>query len=268
MAQQPIPLYPAGAPLRETVPNGETPRITPYPVDNPKPHGAVVVLPGGGYGGRAGHEGAPIAEFFNKQGIGAAVVDYRVSPFRHPVPLLDAQRAIRWVRANAGTYNWLPDKVAVLGFSAGGHLASTTLTHFDAGNADAEDPVERPSCRPDAVVLCYAVVTMSSSWTHEGSVHNLLGPKPSAELRVDLSAEQQVRAECPPTFLWHTADDQAVPVENSLMLAGALRHFKVPFELHVFPHGPHGMGLATGDPAVGQWPGLCAGWLKRQGWGA
>lgn len=253
-----------GAPAPHQIAGGEVPRITLYPSGNPKPHGAVVVLPGGGYAGRAPHEGAPIAGWLNSLGISAAVCDYRVSPNRHPVPLLDAQRAIRYVRARADELNLRPDKIGVLGFSAGGHLASTCATHFDAGRPDAQDPTERVSCRPDAVILCYAVVSLVEKM-HQGSMHNLLGDAPTDELRRELSAELQVNAETMPHFLWHTAEDTGVPIGNSLRLAEALASAGAPVELHVFPRGAHGLGLAAETPGANQWPELCGRWLARLG---
>jgi len=197
--------------------------------------------------------------------VAAVVLDYRVSPYRHPIPLGDAQRAIRLVRSRAADWKIDPKRVGILGFSAGGHLAGSAATIFDAGKPDAADPIDRESCRPDAAVLCYAVLTFGE-FRHNGSMVNLLGSdNPDAKLRESLSLETRVTRETPPTFLWHTSDDGAVPVENSLLFAAALHKNKVPFELHVFPHGQHGLGLATGVPEVGQWPSLCAAWLKGIG---
>ncbi len=224
--------------------------------------GTMIVCPGGGYGRRAPHEGAPVAAWLNALGIAAFVLDYRVAPHQHPLPLTDTQRAIRHVRSNFA--NGGP--VGILGFSAGGHLAATAGTYHDAGDPAAADPVERVSCRPDAIVLCYPVITFGEH-LHAGSRTNLLGDDPSVELRDALSLETRVNTETPPAFLWHTADDASVPVENSLLFAGALSRAGVPFALHVFPHGRHGLGLAEDDPVVGAWTGLCARWLAMQGFG-
>lgn len=257
------PLYASAAPFQ--MPDGEVPQLTVYPSGNPQPHGGIVVLPGGGYGGRAPHESEPIARWLNSVGVSAVVCDYRVAPNRHPVPLLDAQRALRWLRCCGPEFGVQPDKVGILGFSAGGHLASTTATHFDAGQPDAADPVERVSCRPDAVVLCYPVVTFVER-LHQGSMINLLGTDaPPAELREELSAELRVNADTMPHFLWHTAADAAVPLANSLRLADALCSHGAPVELHVFPYGQHGLGLAPDWPDVSQWTALCANWLGRLG---
>jgi acetyl esterase/lipase len=259
-----IPLHPGTPPGQETVPGGEVPLLTLYPAANPRRHGAVVVCPGGGYAGRAPHEAGVVAEWLNSVGVSAAVVDYRVAPFRHPCPLLDAQRAIRWVRHQAPAWNLDPSRIGILGFSAGGHLAATSATHYDAGDPTASDPVARESCRPDAAVLCYPVITFRQH-LHQGSMENLLGPAPDAARRAALSAEANVSADSPPMFLWHTADDGGVSVQNSLLLAAALGQQGVPFELHVFPRGAHGLGLAPDDPVVGQWTGLCARWLQGLG---
>ncbi|WP_199620695.1 alpha/beta hydrolase [Paenibacillus alkalitolerans] len=240
---------------------GEPPTITPYLLEQSEPHSAVIVLPGGGYGGRAQHEGEPVARWLNRIGCSAFVANYRVAPYKHPYPLTDAQRAIRLVRYHAKEWNIDPDKIGILGFSAGGHLASTASTHFDYGNAAAADPIDRMSSRPDAAILCYPVISFGEH-RHHGSMVNLIGENPPDELRNGLSNELQITPGTPPTFLWHTADDGAVPVENSLMYASSLRRNGVPFELHIFPKGRHGLGLAEGDPHVSQWTELCEMWLK------
>ncbi|CAA9300221.1 MAG: hypothetical protein AVDCRST_MAG77-5557 [uncultured Chloroflexi bacterium] len=249
------------------------PRLTPYLIDPPqaagKPRAAVVVCPGGGYRARAAHEGEPVARWLNTLGLHAFVLDYRVAterpddaPALHPLPLQDAQRALRTVRHGARDGRWTvdPARVGILGFSAGGHLAATLATHFDAGDPTSTDPVERESCRPDAAILCYAVISFLQ-YPHLGSARNLLGENPALDQRRALSNELCVTAETPPTFLWHTAEDPGVPVENSLLFAGALARHSVPFALHVFPKGRHGLGLAPADPTVHQWTDLCARWL-------
>ncbi|MBC8078943.1 MAG: alpha/beta hydrolase [Gorillibacterium sp.] len=252
------------APFAQGASPEDVPQITPYIVQNDSPTAAMIVLPGGGYGMRAFHEGEPVAQWLNSLGISAFVVDYRVAPYQHPAPLLDAQRAIRYVRYHAHEWKIDPDRIGILGFSAGGHLASTAGTHFDAGARDADDPVERVSCRPDAMVLCYPVISLGEH-RHHGSMVNLIGENPSGELRDYLSSELQVTEQTPPTFLWHTADDGAVPVENSFLFAAALRQHGVPFDLHVYESGQHGLGLAEDQPESHTWPKLCELWLRRRG---
>jgi len=244
----------------------DVPHLVPYllPPEGKRPRAAVIVLPGGGYARHAAHEGEPVARWLNTLGISSFVLVYRVAPYRHPYPLLDAQRAVRLVRRRAAEWGIDPGRVGVLGFSAGGHLASTLGTHFDSGDAGAEDPVEREPCRPDLLILGYPVITLLEK-THAGSLHNLLGESPDPELRRALSNELQVTAETPPTFLWHTADDKGVPVENSLLFASALAQHGVPFALHVYPSGKHGLGLAQDHPEVHSWVRACAEWLSHRG---
>ncbi|MDX1931008.1 MAG: alpha/beta hydrolase [Capsulimonadales bacterium] len=228
---------------------------------------AVVVLPGGGYGSvMTDHEGSRIAEWLNARGVFAAVVTYRVAPrYRHPTPLIDAQRAIRTVRARAAEFGIAPDRVGVWGFSAGGHLAATTGTQFDFGDPNAADPIDRVSSRPDFLILSYPVISLIEPYAHAGSRRNLLGDAPDRSLRERLSAERRVTAKTPSTFLFHTADDPVVPVENSLAFFAALRKAGVPAELHIYEHGPHGVGLATDDPALADWTVRLANWLKISG---
>lgn len=248
---------------------GESAKDAPYldvfPVSSIHPTSGVIICPGGAYQMRAEHEGAPVASWLNQIGITAFVLHYRVAPYRHPVPFLDAQRAIRYVRHYARQLNIDPYRIGILGFSAGGHLAATTGTHFDQGDPFAKDPIDRESSRPDIMVLSYPVITLNEVYTHQGSVKNLLGENPSEVLRYNLSNETQVRPFTPPAFIWHTADDAAVPVENSLMFANALSRYKIPFELHVFETGQHGLGLAASHPLAYIWTQLCENWLRQRG---
>jgi acetyl esterase/lipase len=276
-ASEIVKLWPNGAPdAKGTDPAKDVPTLS---VFLPKPDAAtgaaVVVCPGGGYGGLAvEHEGKEVAEWLNSLGVAAFVLKYRLAPaYRHPAMLHDVNRAIRIVRHGGSKWGVDPSRIGLLGFSAGGHLASTGGTHFDAGKPDAEDPVERVSSRPDRLILVYPVIAMATPYTHTGSNKNLLGDNPPEELVRSLSNETQVKADTPPTFLAHTNEDTAVPPENSLLFALALRKAKVPLELHVFEKGQHGLGLGTGakqfkiapDPAFQAWPKLCEAWLKGQG---
>jgi acetyl esterase/lipase len=261
-------LWPGGAPGALGTEAVDKPKLTVYRAPAAKATGAaVVVCPGGGYQVvAADHEGKQVAEWLNSLGVSAFVLQYRLGPrYRHPAPLQDAQRAIRLVRSRAREWGVDPRRVGILGFSAGGHLASTAATHFDDGRPDAADPPDRESARPDFAVLCYAVVSLFDPPAHSGSRRNLLGEPADPKLVELLSNERQVTARTPPTFLWHTADDAAVPVANSLLFFEAMTKAGVPGELHVFPHGRHGVGLAPDDPVLSQWPRLCATWMGALG---
>jgi acetyl esterase/lipase len=226
---------------------------------------AVVICPGGGYDHLAiDKEGHKIADWFNSLGVTAFVLKYRHSGtgHRHPVPLADAKRAMRTVRARSVEWNVDPAKIGVIGFSAGGHLASTLGTHSDAGDPAAADPIERASSRPDFMILCYPVISMSASFTHRGSRENLLGPEPDEELARSLSGELQVTGDTPPTFLFHTNADTTVPAENSVEFYLALRRAGVPAELHVYQNGPHGVGLAKDLPGTCTWSDRLRDWLQ------
>lgn len=244
---------------------GQPPTLSIIKPDQPT-GGAVLVLPGGGYGHRAAHEGKPVARFLASHGILGAVCSYRHSPDRHPIPLNDAKRGLRMLRASAAEFSVDTTRVAVLGFSAGGHLAATLSNLFDDGDPNATDPLERVSSRPDASILCYPVITLESPFAHVGSRNNLLGENATPEMIRSMSMQTRVTERTPPSFIWHTADDAAVPVENALMYATALRAAKVDFELHVFPNGRHGLGLAADTPGVNAWPGLMIEFLHRRGW--
>ncbi|WCJ61245.1 alpha/beta hydrolase [Fontisphaera persica] len=264
----PLPLWPKGAPGALGQEPKDIPTLTPYLAPADKATGAaVVVCPGGGYGGLAPHEGHDYALFLNQQGVHAFVLKYRLGTagYRHPAMLQDVQRALRLVRARASEWGVDKQRVGVMGSSAGGHLASTALTHFDRGNPNATDPVERESCRPDLGILCYPVISMGPL-THAGSKLNLLGPNPDPELVKLLSSELQVTADTPPCFIWHTADDAVVKVENALEFASALSRHKVPFALHIYPKGRHGLGLADKPPFAQPhpWALELVRWLKEQ----
>ncbi len=229
--------------------------------------GCVLVCPGGGYGHLAPHEGATIGEFFAQHRISAAVLKYRIAPrYQHPAPLTDVARAMRTLRHRAAEWKIDPKRIAVMGFSAGGHLASTLSTRFDAGSAQDADAIERESSRPDASVLCYPVITLSGPGAHTGSRQNLIGKDAPPALVDELSSDLHVKPTTPPTFIFHTADDGAVPVENALLYAAALRRAGVSVELHVYETGRHGVGLASDDPRLSGWSVLMIAWLQGRGW--
>jgi len=263
------PLWPSGAPgALGQDPKTDVPTITVYPAPPDKATGAsVVVCPGGGYGMLAiDHEGRQIAEWLNGVGVTAVVLKYRLGPkYHHPAMLNDAARAVRTVRTRSAEWSLDPTRVAVLGFSAGGHLASTIGTHNDAGQADAADPIDRQSSRPDRLILVYAVINLHAPYGHGGSRRNLLGDSAPDDLVDSLSNDLQVRGDTPPTFLVQTDADTAVPAENSILFALALRKAKVPMELHVFEKGRHGLGLGASEAGFNAWPKLCETWLKAQG---
>jgi len=229
----------------------------------------VLICPGGGYGCIAiDHEGHAVGKWLSERGVLAAVLKYRHGggQHQHPVPLSDAQRALRIMRSQAQAWKLQSTQIGVLGFSAGGHLASTAGTHFDLGDADAADPVERASCQANFMVLIYPVISMQTGVAHEGSKKNLLGKKPAPEL-VDLfSNELQVTADTGPTFLAHASDDKGVPVENSLLFYQSLRKHHVPAEMHIYEIGGHGFGMFRGDRPADRWPELLEGWLRSREW--
>jgi acetyl esterase/lipase len=225
----------------------------------------VIVLPGGGYEHRADHEGAPVAEWLNKNGISAFVLHYRLSPKQQCIPLEDGKSAIRYVRAHADEYGIDPSKIGILGFSAGGHLAAITGTVYEEQPFTIAGVTQYISSRPDVMILCYPVITMEQ-YGHAGSRLALLGAETSAEQMVAYSAEQRVTSQTPPTFLWHNADDDVVPVQNSLQMALSLEQHHIPFELHIYESGGHGQGLALEHPVMGNWTKQCMIWLHRQGW--
>jgi acetyl esterase/lipase len=272
--QSPLPLWPDGAPGALGKEPKDIPTLTAFfPPPEMAAGAGMVVCPGGGYAGLAPHEGEAYALWLNQQGIAAFVLKYRLgsSGYRHPRMLQDAARAMRLVRFHAAEWKLDPKRLGIIGSSAGGHLASTLLTHFDAGQTGAADPIDRVSSRPDLGVLCYAVITMGDD-THRGSRENLLGKDASPELIKELSNQLHVSQETPPCFLFHTYDDAAVPVENSLEFAAALRRARVPFELHIYEHGAHGLGLGTNSPLADAaqmhpWTRECQRWLKEQGFG-
>lgn len=211
------------------------------------------------------HEGVQIARWLNSLGISAFVLQYRLGPkYHHPAMMNDAQRAIRTVRSRAEALHIQPDRIGIWGFSAGGHLASTAATHFDAGNSSASDPIDRVGSRPDFAILSYAVISLGE-YAHVGSRNNLLGKEPDPKLVEDLSNDLRVTPQTPPTFLFHTSADTAVPAENSVRFYLALRKAGVPAEMHIFQNGPHGVGLAPTDATLSAWGGLLANWLRERG---
>lgn len=267
--QPAIPLWAAGAPGALGATPADQPEITPYLPPEGRANGtAVVIFPGGGYGHLSMvKEGSDVANWLASNGISAFVARYRLGPaYRHPVMLGDAQRAIRTVRARATEWGIDPQRIGIIGFSAGGHLASTAGTHYDAGITSHSDRIERVSSRPDFMLLLYPVITMRDSAVHRGSRRNLLGESPDSALVRLLSNETQVTRDTPPTFIVHSTDDKAVLVENALLFYQALRNNAVTAELHVFEHGGHGYGLAPADAALATWTTLSESWMRRHNW--
>ena len=266
----PIPLWPGGAPGALGTNAADIPTLTPYLPDPTNSTGAAMVIcPGGGYSHLAPHEGNDYALWLNQHGVTCLVLKYRLGSrgYRHPAMLNDVTRALRMVRANAADWKIDPHRIGIMGSSAGGHLAATLLTRFDSGNPNADDAIERQSSRPDLGILCYPVITMGT-YAHKGSKDNLLGKHPSHKLVKLLSNELQVKTNTPPCFIWCTYEDRTVPMENSLMFAEALRKNHVPFDLHIYQKGAHGMGLKDKPPFAHPhpWAGDCLFWLKAQGW--
>lgn len=262
-------LWPAGAPGATGDAPADKPQLIAYLPDKELATGAAIMIcPGGGYGHLAmDHEGDQIGQWLNSIGVAGFICDYRHrgKGYGYPAPLDDAQRAIRTLRARAGEWGIDPQRIGILGFSAGGHLASSAATHFDDGDSASADPIQRVSCRPDFAVLCYSVIAFNEPFTHYGSQYNLLGKDADAQLVTKFSNEKQVTAQTPPTFLWSTNEDTAVPPENSVQFYLALRRAGVPAELHVFEHGRHGLGLARDIPGTSLWPTLCEQWLRGRG---
>jgi acetyl esterase/lipase len=261
-------LWAQGAPGAQGDGDVDRPALRLYPAPQGKAVGtAVVVCPGGGYGALAlDHEGRQIAEWLNARGIAAFVLRYRLGPrYHHPIELEDAQRALRYVRSKASAFGVAPDRIGIWGFSAGGHLASTAGTHFDGGDSNAADPIDRLSCRPDFMILAYPVISFVTEYAHKGSYRNLLGNDPDPKLMENLSNERQVTSQTPPTFLFHTNEDKGVPAENSVMFYLALRKAGVPAEIHIYERGRHGVGLAPVDPVLSTWAARLEDWLKLRG---
>jgi acetyl esterase/lipase len=265
---QTIPLWENGAPGALGQGDNDKPTLTIYlPWESNLSGTSVIVAPGGGYEMLAdNHEGRQVANWFNAMGVTAFVLKYRLGPrYHHPIELRDAQRAIRLVRSRAKEFEVSPDRVGVMGFSAGGHLASTAATHFDSGNSGAADSIDHASSRPDFVILGYPVITFEGPYAHGGSRKNLLGDNPDPKLVQELSNELQVTPQTPPAFLFTTSEDTVVPPENSVNFYLALHKAGVPVEMHVFEKGPHGVGLDLGDPTLSEWPVLLANWLRERG---
>ncbi len=265
---QTVRLWEGSAPGAVGSADADVPTLTVYmPPNTTGPMAAVIIAPGGGYRALSMNlEGRAPANFLNTLGVAAFVLKYRLGPtYHHPIELGDAQRAIRMVRARAAEWHIDPARIGVMGFSAGGHLASTASTHFDSGNAAAADPIDRAGSRPDFTILGYPVISMTEPWTHQGSKTNLLGANPDPVLARSLSNDTQVTKDTPPTFLFHTNADTVVPPENAVAYYLALRKAGVPAELHIFKDGPHGVGLAMQDPALSEWPKTLANWLRASG---
>ncbi|MDR1156225.1 MAG: alpha/beta hydrolase [Bacteroidales bacterium] len=272
-SQQPVEmdLWPDGAPESNSLSKNEkgdgysTAKLYVYRPDKQKnTRAAVVICPGGGYAGLAmNHEGHDYARWLINNGITAVILKYRLPDKNHFIPLKDAQRALRTVRSKAKEWDIDPAKLGISGFSAGGHLASTAATHFDAGNASAADPLDRLSCRPDFAILFYPVITMKEAFTHMGSRRNLMGDGYNAELVTLYSNEEQVTAQTPPAFLITSDDDKAVPPRNSIEFYSALKRNNIPAVLYVIPDGGHGWGTSPEKSQYLEWSVPLKAWLTK-----
>lgn len=238
------------------------PHMKAYTADS---KGAVIVLPGGAYVNRAEHEGDAVGEWFQSIGITAFVVEYRTAPYSHPAEISDAQRAIRYVRHHADEYGIDRDKIAIMGFSAGGHLAGSASVHYDKEMYEPTDEIDNECAKPNASILCYPVIDMGE-YRHDGSRHNLIGPRPTEDMKEFMSLHKQVNSETPEAFIWHTSSDNAVPVANSLLYAEALSRENINFEMHIYPLGEHGLGLAPNNDYVSKWSNDLVAWLTLKGW--
>lgn len=262
-----LKLWESGAPGATGQEAKDVPMAMVHLPESSTPTAALVVCPGGGYGGLAmGHEGTEIAKWANEAGMAAIICDYRHrgKGYGHPAPLDDAQRAIRLVRANASEWNIDPNRVGILGFSAGGHLVSTVLTQFDLGDAEASDPIAKQSSRPDFGVMAYPVILFGHPRGHRGSEVNLLGPKATKEELAAFQSDLNVTKETPPTFIFHTQEDTGVPPENALAFYTAMVKNGVPGELHIYEKGPHGVGLGRNIAATQDWSNALIRWLQAR----
>lgn len=265
---QPLPLWSSGAPGALGTADVDIPTLTPFPAAAASSvPTAVIICPGGGYVNLAmDKEGDQFARWFNSLGISAFVLKYRLGPkYHHPIELGDAQRAIRYVRSHAADYHVDASRIGMMGFSAGGHLASSAGTHLEPVNANTNDPIDRASSRPDFLVLGYPVISFTTPYVHRGSMRALLGDNPDPKLVELMSNELQVTAQTPPTFLFHTNADTGVPAENSVLFYLALRKAGVPAEIHIYEKGPHGVGNAATDASLSTWPERLADWLRGRG---
>jgi acetyl esterase/lipase len=254
-----IPLWPQGAvPHAQGEKDADTPAVQVFPAAPGKATGAaMVVCPGGGYGGLAQHEGPKVGQWFAENGITAFVLRYRLGPkYHYPAEIEDAQRAIRFVRANAAKWHVDPKRIGIIGFSAGGHLASSAATHYTAGDPKSEDPIDRVSSRPDLQILIYPVINLGGPDTHIGSRNNLLGKEPDPKLVELFSNQKQVTADTPPGFVVHSVTDTVVPVSNADHYVEAMKEAGVACEYIRLPAGRHGFGLTQ------EWTPQCLEWLR------